>query len=748
MKAYLIQKTIREFFVNLITFSFFFTLLFDSGSAHSQNLEQFYNSSKQPDELNLDTKNNLERVYLEYLSNKNVTDDDGTYKEFVYRYNFSLDRLNKSGKVFFENEITECLNLLKDRILGESQQKNKIKVYVTNSSELNAFTNDFGNIYVNIGTLAKLDSEGELMVILAHEISHVLLEHSFKIENLDNRFEKDKKNKKLTEVDVFSYHSFSRSSELEADSLAIILLQNIGLPHEFFESTLNKLKHSENIEFAHDLDYNNFFFNNKQAIAYVQAIVESRNAKTISYKLNSDTLAKLKDERLQTHPNLDERLTAYKALIDSVNFQKESAIDNTKFLTIKRLASFVFLKSLLDEGDYVTGLFVVGAMRKEAPLDPYLVKSQLKLMLLLTQQKYNFDLASLLINPEGDDCSQIELLRFRDVMLRIPSLEMNILTLQTLKEVNEIGVLANDNYLSRMELFANLFLYKNNSILFKEKNDQIEFNTEISNSSDTIYITKFMSKEQVELYTEFNTIGFNFVDYFWLDSTLVKAYTHQYQDYSSLNKHVAFYKNQRNTFENTLTVEQFEIKTNPKIGYRKYRKSDFMFNSPIDDSSRIVLVGSDNFFLDLIGEGKINLYRTVDLHQKIDEIVHEKELFDEFSTISSSRPVKVSVKDNYEHYVLYNYVDQCWQLSNLIYTSIDEEILELKKTKNVDYVAYLLNICGSRKKKKAYCTYYSIYIDLNTSGITYISKIGSKNRMSLAQLRHYINTGYYGNQED
>jgi predicted Zn-dependent protease len=50
--------------------------------------------------------------------------------------------------------------------------------HVINQKEINAFALPGGPIYVNLGTIQDADDEGELVGVMAHEISHVVLRHS------------------------------------------------------------------------------------------------------------------------------------------------------------------------------------------------------------------------------------------------------------------------------------------------------------------------------------------------------------------------------------------------------------------------------------------------------------------------------------------------------------------------------------------------------------------------------------------
>ena len=110
------------------------------------NLNQFYSSLESHKSLEISSSDRIDSLYQLYLKEHNINEDNGAYEEFIYDYNFFLEKLNKSGKVFSGDELSVYLNRLKDEILVDHPKKDLIQVYLTNFDQLNAFTNDFGSI--------------------------------------------------------------------------------------------------------------------------------------------------------------------------------------------------------------------------------------------------------------------------------------------------------------------------------------------------------------------------------------------------------------------------------------------------------------------------------------------------------------------------------------------------------------------------------------------------------------------------
>lgn len=52
------------------------------------------------------------------------------------------------------------------------------KVYISASSDLNAYTQGSGNVYISLGLLAQMENEDELIGVLAHEFAHTYLQYA------------------------------------------------------------------------------------------------------------------------------------------------------------------------------------------------------------------------------------------------------------------------------------------------------------------------------------------------------------------------------------------------------------------------------------------------------------------------------------------------------------------------------------------------------------------------------------------
>lgn len=149
-------------------------------------------------------------------------------KEFYVVQNYSLQSVFQSGVVYFNDEITQYVNDVADKLLAHNPELRKqVRFYVTRSQVPNAFAWRDGSIFINIGLLRYLENEAQLAYIMAHEVQHYLKEHALmqfkKEKDLESVFSKQ------SEMDAFmAKMKYSREHELEADAEGFELYSKSG----------------------------------------------------------------------------------------------------------------------------------------------------------------------------------------------------------------------------------------------------------------------------------------------------------------------------------------------------------------------------------------------------------------------------------------------------------------------------------------------------------------------------------------
>lgn len=80
------------------------------------------------------------------------------------------------------NPVSQYVRNLGQRLAGVIPQRNSwpFEFHVIQQKEINAFALPGGPIFINIGTITSAENEAELAGVIAHEISHVYMQHSVK----------------------------------------------------------------------------------------------------------------------------------------------------------------------------------------------------------------------------------------------------------------------------------------------------------------------------------------------------------------------------------------------------------------------------------------------------------------------------------------------------------------------------------------------------------------------------------------
>ena len=248
------------------------------------------------------------------------------------------------------------------------------RFYVIEGSQPNAFTIPGGYVFVNTALLNLVSSEDELAGVLAHEISHSLLEHVSRMFDQAKRISlgtlaaliaallltKDTKAQQTLMIGASALGQslllkYSRDNEFEADQLGFELLSKAGWSPYGFVSFMRKM---------------------------------DRWSKNIS--IESPTY-------LSTHPAITERI-AYlesrcenKTLSDSPSFKRIKS--RLKLLERKSEKGecerdpYFCVLSLIRKGEREKALQILNELLKESPDDPYLLREKALILLSLNRFK-------------------------------------------------------------------------------------------------------------------------------------------------------------------------------------------------------------------------------------------------------------------------------------------------------------------------------------------------------------------------
>jgi hypothetical protein len=449
------------------------------------------------------------------------------------------------------------------------------------------------------------------------------------------------------------------------------------------------------------------------------------------------------DDSLSTHPSAEARKELYLRAWEgtkSVDVPQNNAV-NEEYERYRLLAANVLARTLMTEHNYIESLYLVCQLREKYPNDAELTKLYLKLQVLITQSKYLFNESSI-VNEYGSSCIDSNYLAFRRGILSVPALEMNIITTTNIQSVLETS---SDTYINRLLDFAYQFLYKYNPKLIANVDGELKLSSD--EILDQVQVKKpLLTSEQKEKYKELRKEGYIIVDTLISSKALIDRFVADFDDYNQFKKSLKNYKLTRDAFEKMLTVDEFFIDFDPDESYRKYRKGKRNSAAPISDDAISAIVQTDTcVFTRTKGGVEIDSKRTLEVEEMITELLQEEGYFKKDLTNLKGTDQTTSVRDNHVHYLLTNWIGECLNFEDLIYSVADEEISDYLASSNTEYLIYNFNILNKSKSNAKYrCLYYNLYFDLKTMGVVYVSSIASSKKPTKKYLKHYFYQAHFG----
>ena len=191
-----------------------------------QSLAQDWNSY-QPLKSKGDIPADFTEAYTnKYNREKDQIDEDAKRRDrkrendFHLRSEYQIDEFLISGEVIFGDTITEYCNRILNHLLKDDQElREKLRIYVVKTPEVNAYATANGIIFINLGLIAQVENEAQLAYIIAHEVIHFKNDHVLnqyieqeKISRGEDLYKKTGYSEKLNALS-----SYSKNLELEAD---------------------------------------------------------------------------------------------------------------------------------------------------------------------------------------------------------------------------------------------------------------------------------------------------------------------------------------------------------------------------------------------------------------------------------------------------------------------------------------------------------------------------------------------------
>ena len=289
-------------------------------------------------------------------------------KEFIKESNYMIDDLLLSGRVLFNDPIGRYCNKIVDTLLrNDTALRNHIEVYVVKSAVVNAFTTSNGIIFIDMGLIAKLNSEAELAFVLCHEIIHYKNKHSMTEFDLTEDINNGKGSFRNTTFNdkLLAKSMFSKELEKEADMEGLKIFLNSPYSIDAAPGVFDILQYSH-------IPFSNVAFN--------KSFIETENFRlpeAYQLKQTREVVGDVEEDSLGTHPGTGLRREAIKNALDGVSNAGRVRFtgDSSAFIKLKEIAKFEVTEFYLEDRDYEAALYAAYALLQDYPGSIYLKKA-------------------------------------------------------------------------------------------------------------------------------------------------------------------------------------------------------------------------------------------------------------------------------------------------------------------------------------------------------------------------------------
>lgn len=311
-----------------------------------------------------------------------------------------------SGQIYFENKLHNYVNAVAVKLFEQNPDILKqLKIYVARSTSSNAWAMPDGTIFINVGLLARLENEAQLAAIIAHEASHVELNHSVKSLSKIDDIKSQQINYENEESEVVRRLKYSREDESEADSKAVqYLMASKYDPHEF-PKALAMISNEDyfKIDSLQEMMRKHLFFDHipVDTLWFAKKYSEESEIENASIVFSLQN-----DDRYSTHPDINKRISATNEILNLVEFNGDGRFVNLlgkESEEVKTIALFECIEGLEKEAAYNSALYVALYALKKYPENAYLKTAVAKNLYWLSFYK-EIDCIKNVIDESGEVC--------------------------------------------------------------------------------------------------------------------------------------------------------------------------------------------------------------------------------------------------------------------------------------------------------------------------------------------------------
>lgn len=297
-------------------------------------------------------------------------------RRFVRERNNIFKALTEDSYLLFDEELEGYINGLLQNLVEKNQIKGDgLRIFLSRDTSPNAYSLGDGNFVFTLSLLNRLETEDELLFIIAHEVSHYYLDHLKKqvkermrlintTEYISNQRELKKSRynrftKSLEQYRELQYgdRNTRRMKELQADSLGFELFKKVAINPNDAVSALQKtdtLSPAEMLKIDLEILKNHF---STPKLPFNDAWTTGYDFSKYNYQTGKIDIFGTHRDSLKTHPELRERISRLKMLMpDTQITSKNKSTDFERLKEIFRLED-VYSHYCLDE--YGRGIYLI-----------------------------------------------------------------------------------------------------------------------------------------------------------------------------------------------------------------------------------------------------------------------------------------------------------------------------------------------------------------------------------------------------
>ncbi|MCB0704354.1 MAG: M48 family metallopeptidase [Saprospiraceae bacterium] len=302
-----------------------------------------------------------------------VEQDFATLDQFTLETNFVIDDLLQSGLVLFNDEVSNYLNEVMQKLLWDEPELQKyVTVYTLRTESVNAFATNQGAIFVTLGLISMLENEAQLAYILSHELVHVKEKHALNLYLKTATLQKGGKDSDLIEEtgiseSLLSENHYSKEVETEADNLGLERLLKTNYSFATLNSVFDIFKYAY-LPFA-EVPFDRAVFEGNHYIFPENFFLEELNEIT-----GEDEDA---DDSESSHPNIGTRRMAMQGAIKDLSNEgrQEFLVSEETFIRVRELARFEIPLLHLHAESFAEVIYCCHLLLQKYPNNFYLRKT-------------------------------------------------------------------------------------------------------------------------------------------------------------------------------------------------------------------------------------------------------------------------------------------------------------------------------------------------------------------------------------